>query len=170
LYEDSIPEGIYVKEAQLDSDFELLFPDTYVNNISERLSLYTQLNEIRDESSLEQFEKQLVDSFGPLPKPAIDLLNSVRIKWTAQELGLEKIVMKKGKLLGYFVSDQQSAYYQSPVFTQVLQYAQTHPDAIRIKEKETRSGLRLMLTIEGIDNIDAALTGLKAFLQEIPAT
>ncbi|MBT8322817.1 MAG: transcription-repair coupling factor, partial [Eudoraea sp.] len=170
LYEDSMPEGNYVKEAQLDSDFELLFPDSYVNNISERLSLYTQLNEIKDDSSLSQFENQLVDRFGPLPKPAIDLLNSVRIKWTAQELGLEKIVMKKGKLLGYFVSDQQSAYYQSPVFTQVLQYAQTHPDAFRIKEKETRSGLRLMLTIEGIDNIDAALTGLKAFLQEIPAT
>lgn len=169
LYEDSETEGHYVKEAQLDSDFELLFPDSYVNNISERLSLYTQLNEIRDDTSLQQFENQLVDRFGPLPGPAVDLLNSVRIKWTAQELGLEKIVMKKGKLLGYFVSDQQSAYYQSPIFSQVLQYAQTHPDNIRIKEKNTRSGLRLMLTIEGIDNIDAALSGLNAFLHSVPA-
>ncbi|MDX1315615.1 MAG: TRCF domain-containing protein, partial [Eudoraea sp.] len=152
LYADEEHKGSFVKEAQLDSDFELLFPDSYINNISERLSLYTRLNEVKDESELREFEAQVVDRFGPLPEPARDLLNSVRIKWVAQELGLEKVVMKKGKLLGYFISDQESAYYQSPVFTRVLRYAQEHPGNVKIKEKKTRSGLRLLLTLEGIEH------------------
>ncbi|MBT8320742.1 MAG: DEAD/DEAH box helicase, partial [Eudoraea sp.] len=168
LYADAEHKGSYVKESQLDSDFELLFPDTYINNISERLNLYTRLNEVKDETELKEFEAQVLDRFGPLPEPAKDLLNSVRIKWIAQELGLEKVVMKKGKLLGYFISDQESEYYQSPVFTRVLQYAQAHPGNVKIKEKQTRSGLRLMLTIEDIDHIDAALAALGAFQEQVP--
>lgn len=170
LYADEEHLGNYVKETQLDSDFELLFPDTYINNISERLNLYTQLNEVKDEEALQAFETQLVDRFGSLPDAASDLLNSVRIKWVAQELGLEKVVMKKGKLLGYFVSDQQSEFYQSPVFTEILHYAQAHPANIKIKEKQTRSGLRLLLTLDHIDQIDAALQALNAFREKVPTS
>ena len=169
LYTGTEDKESFVKEAQLDSDFELLFPDSYINNISERLNLYTRLNEVKDETELMEFEAQVVDRFGPLPEPATDLLNSVRIKWIAQDLGLEKVVMKKGKLLGYFISDQESAYYQSPVFTWVLQHAQAHPGNVKIKEKQTRNGLRLLLTLEGIEHIDDALQSLYAFQAEVPA-
>ena len=169
LYEDAEHKGSYVKESQLDSDFELLFPDSYINNISERLNLYTRLNEVKDETELMEFEAQVVDRFGPLPEPARDLLNSVRIKWIAQELGLEKVVMKKGKLLGYFISDQDSAYYQSSVFTGVLRHAQAHPGNVKIKEKQTRSGLRLLLTLEDIEHIDDALKALWEFQGQVPA-
>ena len=169
LYEEAEHKGSYVKESQLDSDFELLFPDSYINNISERLNLYTRLNEVKDETELMEFEAQVVDRFGPLPEPARDLLNSVRIKWIAQELGLEKVVMKKGKLLGYFISDQDSAYYQSSVFTGVLRHAQAHPGNVKIKEKQTRSGLRLLLTLENIEHIDDALKALWEFQGQVPA-
>tara|TARA_R110002124_G_scaffold17532_3_gene73203 strand:+ start:53705 stop:57049 length:3345 start_codon:yes stop_codon:yes gene_type:complete len=154
----------FVKETVIDTDFELLFPDDYVNNITERLNLYTKLNEIKDEAALQKFEQELVDRFGELPQSAIDLFNSVRIKWIAIVMGLERVVMKKGKLVGYFVSDQQSAFYQSEAFTKVLQYVQSHPNAVTMKEKQTRSGLRLMLTFDRITSINKALQALKSFM------
>lgn len=162
LYADQASEDKeYVKDTQIDSDFELLFPDDYINNISERLNLYTQLNNVKNEEELEKFEAELVDRFGELPTQAEDLLNSVRIKWIAAAIGLEKIVMKQGKLIGYFIADQNSAFYQSPAFTKVLQYVQTHPHACTMKEKKTRSGLRLLLTFEKVTSVDRALQVLK---------
>jgi transcription-repair coupling factor (superfamily II helicase) len=153
----------YVKEMVIDTDFELLFPDDYVNNITERLNLYTKLNELKTESELQKFENELVDRFGELPKPAVDLLNSVRIKWIALSMGLERVVMKKGRLVGYFVSDQQSAFYQSPAFTKVLQYVQTHSSSVKMKEKETRTGLRLLLTLEQMTSVQKVLFILQEF-------
>ncbi|WP_430965454.1 transcription-repair coupling factor [Spongiimicrobium sp. 2-473A-2-J] len=147
----------FVKDTQIDSDFELLFPDDYINNITERLNLYTQLNGVKDEEGLQKFETQLVDRFGELPEPAIDLLNSVRIKWIANGIGLEKIVMKKGKLIGYFISDQQSDFYQSDTFTKVLHFVQAHTDRCKIKEKQTRNGLRLLLVFEQVRSVTKAL-------------
>ena len=85
----------YVRDLQLDTDFELLFPDDYINNITERLSLYTELNQVTNEEGLQHFEAKLVDRFGELPPQAVDLLNSVRIKWIAISIGLEKVVLKK---------------------------------------------------------------------------
>lgn len=153
----------YVKDCQIDTDFELLFPDKYINNISERLNLYKQLNELNKESELATFRDQLVDRFGPLPKQAEDLLTSVRIKWIARELGLEKVVMKKGRMTGYFIGDQQSDFYQSPVFTRILQYVQQHPEKYRIKEKETRNGLRLLLQFKDIPSVDDAYRAISPF-------
>jgi transcription-repair coupling factor (superfamily II helicase) len=151
----------YVKDTQIDTDFELLFPDDYINNISERLNLYTQLNNLKTEEELQKFEAELVDRFGELPAEAEDLLNSVRIKWIASKIGLEKIVMKQGKLIGYFIADQQSQFYQSKSFTRVLQYVQTHPQSCTMKEKKTRSGLRLLLTFEKVTSVDKALKVLQ---------
>ncbi|MGN7515605.1 MAG: transcription-repair coupling factor [Allomuricauda sp.] len=156
-------EKVYVKEMQLDTDFELLFPDDYINNITERLNLYTQLNDVADEEGLQKFEAQLVDRFGELPEPAVDLMNSVRIKWIATHIGLEKVIMKKGKFIGYFIADQQSSFYQSAIFTQILQYAQTHPQVVKLKEKQTRNGLRLLLVFDKITSVDKALQVLEPF-------
>ena len=162
LYADQVSEDKeYVKDTQIDTDFELLFPDDYINNISERLNLYTQLNNIKTEEELEKFEAELVDRFGELPDPAADLLNSVRIKWIAAAIGLEKIVMKQGKMIGYFIADQNSNFYQSKAFTRVLQYVQTHTQNCTMKEKKTRSGLRLLLTFEKVTSVDRALKVLK---------
>jgi transcription-repair coupling factor (superfamily II helicase) len=154
---------IFVKETVIDTDFELLFPDDYINNITERLSLYQKLNSLESEVQLQQFEKELIDRFGELPEQAEDLLNSVRIKWIAIAMGLERVVMKQKKLVGYFISDQQSAFYQSPMFSRVLQYVQSHPQRVTMKEKQTRNGLRLLLTFDRIGSVEKALQALEPF-------
>ncbi|WP_026451765.1 transcription-repair coupling factor [Aequorivita capsosiphonis] len=174
LYDDTSSESIlsgaegrgdrkFVKEITIDADFELLFPDDYVNNITERLNLYTKLNQLKNEAELQKFEKELLDRFGELPREAEDLLNSVRIKWLAISMGLERLIMKKKKMVGYFVADQQSAFYQSPSFSKVLQYVQIHRQKVTMKEKQTRNGLRLILTFEGISSVDKALNALEPF-------
>ncbi|WP_299246111.1 transcription-repair coupling factor [uncultured Aquimarina sp.] len=161
LYEDDQKEKVYLKDTQIDTDFELLFPDDYINNITERLNLYTELNEIKDEEGLQAYEKRLVDRFGEIPDQAVDLLNSVRTKWIATSIGLEKIIMKQDKLIGYFISDQQSSFYQSPIFSKVLQFVQKNPGKCKMKEKNTRNGLRLLLTFENIDSVNKALKVLQ---------
>ena len=162
LYEET--EGkdkIFVKETQLDSDFELLFPDDYINNTTERLNLYTELNTLKTEEDLIKFESQLIDRFGAYPTQVEDLLNSVRIKWIATGIGLEKVVLKKGILMGYFISDQESAFYQSSEFSIVLSYVQQHSETCRLKEKQTRNGLRLLLIFDGIKSVNKALEVLE---------
>ena len=147
----------FVKELQIDTDFELLFPDEYINNVNERLSLYNELGNCKKEEELLAFENKLIDRFGPLPKEAKALLNSIKIKWIATKIGIEKLVMKQGKMIGYFVSDQQSDYYTSKVFTKMLQFVQQHGNICKMKEKETKNGLRLLLTFENVKSINKAL-------------
>lgn len=147
----------YVKELQIDTDFELLFPDEYINNITERLNLYNELGTIKDEGSLLAYETKLIDRFGVLPKEAKALLNSIRIKWIAMQMGIEKIIMKQGKLIGYFVGDQQSEYYNSKQFKRMLQFVQQNGNICKMKEKETKNGLRLLLTFDNVKSINKAL-------------
>ncbi|KAB1066894.1 transcription-repair coupling factor [Tamlana haliotis] len=165
LYDEPEEDKIYVKDVTIDTDFSLLFPDDYVNNIAERLNLYTQLNNLKSEDELHIFEKDLIDRFGELPTQVVDLLNSVKIKWLATKIGFEKIIMKQGKLIGYFINDQQSRFYQSPSFTKVLQFVQTHPNACKMKEKQTRNGLRLMITFDKIKTVKQALEALKPIVE-----
>ncbi len=163
LYGEENDNKVYVKETQIDTDFSLLFPDDYINSIPERLNLYTDLNKLKTEKELKVFEKQLIDRFGNLPTEAVDLMNSVRLKWIATKIGLEKIVLKQQQFIGYFVSDQQSDFYQSPTFTKVLQFVQQNPTEVQMKEKQTRSGLRLLLKMQDIDTVETALFKLQAF-------
>lgn len=161
LYKDDGKEKEYVKDVTIDSDIEMLFPDDYVNNISERLNLYTQLNNLKTEEEIQKFETEIIDRFGELPTQVVDLFNSVRVKWLATKMGLEKVVMKQGKLIGYFITDQKSGFYQSNGFTKILQYIQSHPGACKMKEKQTRNGLRLLLTFENIKTVRQALAVLR---------
>jgi len=158
LYKDGSDEPkTFVKEIQVDTDFELLFPDDYINIITERLNLYSELGTLETEEELQQYEQRLVDRFGDLPVQAIDLLNSVRLKWIAKSIGFERIVLKQHKLIGYFIADQQSAFYQTEIFTRILQFVQQHMTICKMKEKETKQGLRLLLTFDNITSIEKAL-------------
>lgn len=160
LYEQK-EDKPHVTEVNIDSDFELLFPDDYINSITERLALYSKLNKIEDEKGLENYRNELEDRFGELPDEAEDLLTSVRIKWLATSIGLEKIVMKQGRFIGYFVADQQSKFYQSESFSRVLKAVQNNPGKLKMKEKQTRAGLRLLLTAENVKNVDRVYEILK---------
>ncbi len=154
----------FVKETVIDTDFELLFPDDYVNSISERLNLYNKLGELKTEEELQKYEANLVDRFGELPIQAVDLLDSVRIKWLAIAIGLERVIMKQNRMVGYFVADQQSSFYQSPSFEKVIQFVQNNPTLALMKEKNTRNGLRLIITFDKINSIKKALQSLKPIM------
>ncbi|MRX39099.1 transcription-repair coupling factor [Flavobacterium sp. LC2016-23] len=155
--ENDIETKEYVKDLQIDTDFELLFSDEYINNVTERLSLYNELGSVKNEAELVIFQNKLIDRFGPMPPRANALMNSIRIKWIATNVGIEKLVMKKGKMIGYFVSDQQSDYYQSSKFRKVLQFVQKHSNLCTMKEKQTPNGLRLLLTFENVKSTKRAL-------------
>jgi transcription-repair coupling factor (superfamily II helicase) len=155
--ENNLETKDYVKDLQIDTDFELLFSDEYINNVSERLSLYNELGAVKNEEELIVFQNKLIDRFGPMPPRAKALMNSIRIKWIATRIGIEKLVMKQGKMIGYFISDQQSDYYQSNRFHKVLQFVQKHPNLCKMKEKQTPAGLRLLLTFDNVKNTRTAL-------------
>jgi transcription-repair coupling factor (superfamily II helicase) len=159
LYEadNDIETKEFVKEFTIDTDFELLFPDEYINNVSERLILYNELSNVKTETEIQQFEQKLIDRFGALPKEAVALLNSVRIKWKATHIGIEKLILKQGKMIGYFIGDQQSDYYQTSHFHKVLKFVQQNGNLCKMKEKETKNGLRLLLTFENVKSINNAL-------------
>ena len=163
LYADEAQQSVYLTDTQLDSDFELLYPDNYINSITERLNLYNELSNLKNEEELSQYEYRLIDRFGALPPQAKDLLNSVRIKWLATQMGIERLVMKQGKMLGYFIADQQSKFYQSGAFQRVLAFVQRNSDKCHLNEKETRNGLRLIITFDKITSIDKALRIISGF-------
>ena len=155
--EDSGLEKEYVKDLQIDTDFELLFSDEYINNVTERLSLYNELGNMTNEEELVVFQNKLIDRFGPMPPRANALMNSIRIKWVATKVGIEKLVMKKGKMIGYFVADQNSDFYTSKRFHQVIQFVQKNSNICVMKEKQTPAGLRLLLTFDNVKTTRRAL-------------
>ncbi|WP_209319818.1 transcription-repair coupling factor [Ancylomarina longa] len=152
----------FINDCQIDTDMEILFPDTYVESISERIRLYRELDNMKEEGEIQQFESQIKDRFGELPLASLDLLNVVRLRWLALDLGIEKLVLKSHKMVLYFISDQESAYYQSPQFSRVLQFVQSQTIPCKMKEAKNR----LKLSFEHIDGIKKASETLAQILSE----
>ena len=142
------------KEVNIDTDFELMLPDFYVNSIEERLSLYQKLAEIQDNKKLKEFENELIDRFGNLPKEAVNLLKSVELKWLAAEIGFDKIVMKNGIFLGYFPDNPQDKFYQSEKFRNIIAYLSQNPREAQLKEKSGKEGNQLMMRKDAVKNVD----------------
>lgn len=157
---------IYVKEVQVDTDFEILFPDDYINVVNERLTLYNELSAIKEEQLLIDFKKNLEDRFGKIPTQGEELLNTLRLKWLSAKIGLERLIIKNKKCVGYFLSDQESGFYQSSIFNQILQSVQKKDQRIILKEKQTRNGLRLLLVIDGIHSIKELLDRLGSMVND----
>jgi transcription-repair coupling factor (superfamily II helicase) len=157
--DDIIPIRSYITDCHIDTDLELLFPDEYVGNISERLRLYRILDNIGSEEKLKDFENELIDRFGDLPDPTRELLQVVRLRWLAIKMGFPKIILKKNKLIAHFITDPVSPYYQSPVFASILSFIQTRTQHYQLKET---SG-KLTLHIDHISSITQAIEILQLF-------
>jgi len=142
----------YAGDCQIDTDLQLLFPDRYIQSTSERMLLYRELDNLENEEALALFETGLVDRFGQLPPESIELIEVVRLRWAAVKLGMEKIILKKHKMICHFVSNPQSSFYQSPAFGQMLQYVQAHPQSCRMKEGNNK----LSLIFEKVKNVKKA--------------
>ncbi|NQX81763.1 MAG: transcription-repair coupling factor [Flavobacteriaceae bacterium] len=163
LYEDKESDTVndYIKDIQIDTDLEIMIPDDYVSVVSERLKLYNLLNNIENEEELIKYEIDLKDRFGEIPEPTEALLDSVRLKWIAKKSGLEKVVLKKKRMIGYFIQDPQSDFYKTDVFSKMLQYVHSNRTSSVMKEKETKSGKKLIITFIKINDVKTALNTLR---------
>lgn len=157
--ETQASEG-YVDECVIETDLDLRFPVEYIGNLTERLSLYKELDSIDNEDALQEFSHRLEDRFGPLPPSAAGLIDTIRLRKLACWLAIEKIVLKNNQMVCHFVANEHSPFYNSPEFGQILRYVQAHPRRCRLKQ--TRS--HLSLTVLNITSIDKAMMLLNEWL------
>jgi len=143
----------YVREVHIDTDLEVLFPDEYIDNISERIRLYRLLDNIQSEEELVTFKKNLEDRFGPVPHETIELLHVVTLRRAAARLGFEKIILKRRTLVFHLVNKPESSYYSSKIFRNLLSALQKDPQRFRLKEVINK----LVLTTSEVPSIVAAL-------------
>lgn len=152
----------YVFDCTIDTDLEILIPDEYVENIGERLSLYTQLDNIEGAGELLIFEEELKDRFGPLPVQVIDLLTAVRCRETAKELGFEKLILKNKVMRLYFISNPESPYFESKKFHHILDYIQNQTNKAKLKQ----SGKNFFLTVSDIKDMNDVAWFLEGMAEE----
>ena len=120
----------FVSDCTIDTDLEILIPDAYVESISERLSLYTKLDNCEDEKELTAFHVSMIDRFGPMPAAVEDLFITVRCRWLAVDLGFEKMTLKDETLRCYFINRPDSPYFESELFKRVLAYLQDRKSVV----------------------------------------
>ena len=156
LFKNELLKGlndIVVQDCVIETDLEILIPEQYVGNISERLSLYSKLDSIKEESELKDFLDNIIDRFGAIPVPVNDLIKTVRLRWLAEKLGFEKVTLKNETMKCYFVPSDNEKYFQSPIFSRVIKYVQSNPKKCQMREYKKR----LILTIEEAQTVDIAI-------------
>lgn len=151
LFKDQLEEKKdYISDCTIDTDLEILIPDSYIESIQERLNLYQELDNITLEDKLQAFEKDLVDRFGPIPAPVSDLFTTIRCRWMAIRLGFEKMILKDEKLRCYFINNPDSPYFESVTFNHLLNYIQTRTNNARLKQV----GKNFMLVVEKVKSME----------------
>ena len=141
----------FATECTIDTDLEILIPDDYVESITERLSLYTQLDDLESEEDLDKFANGLIDRFGPLPEQVSGLFTTIRCRRVARELGFEKLILKNEQLRMYFISNPDSPYFESATFNNIMQYIQTGTNNARLKQV----GKNFMLIAERMKDMES---------------
>ena len=156
----------WCNDCQLESDLTIGFPPTYIENISERISLYRELDSLNDEDALLAYQKRLIDRFGKLPEEAEQLLNVVRLRWLCCRLGIEKVILKQERLSLYFTTKSEK-YWQSEMFCKVVEFVMSRPQRCRLVEDKDRKGKptgRRYATVQQVKTISGALTLLNKIL------
>jgi len=143
---------LIVQDCVIETDLEILIPDTYINNTSERLQLYARLDNIKDEDQLTKFSAEVKDRFGPIPPSVEELINSVRLRWYGERLGFEKLSLKGDKLRAYFITNNDQ-YFNSDTFGHILNFVKTHSRRCKMRD----SAGKAMLVIDNITSVDAAI-------------
>jgi len=151
----------YVQDCTIDTDLEILIPDTYVESITERLSLYTRLDNCDTEEELEEFHKELTDRFGPIPAQVEALFDTVRIRKLAVSLGFEKMILKEDALRGYFINRPDSPYYESEPFRKILEFIQKQTNKAKLKQ----AGKIFLLVVDDLHSMRELLQ----FMQRVAA-
>ena len=138
VFKDELQQKLdYVTDCTIDTDLEILIPESYVESITERLSLYTQLDHLEAAADLEAFGEQLKDRFGPLPNQVQELITTIRCRKLAKSLGFERLFVKNGKMKLYFISNPESPYFESEDFNNIMNYIQTGVTGVQMKQVGT---------------------------------
>ncbi|MBR2935558.1 MAG: transcription-repair coupling factor [Paludibacteraceae bacterium] len=156
----------WCNDCQLESDLTIGFPPTYIENIAERISLYRELDSLNDEDALLAYQKRLIDRFGKLPEEAEQLLNVVRLRWLCCKMGIEKVILKQERLSIYFTT-KSNKYWQSEMFSKVVEFIMTRPQRCRLLEDKDRQGKptgKRYATIQQVKTISGALTLLNKII------
>lgn len=164
LFKEEKNTSDYVKDVQIETDYEMLIPDEYVNNIQERLNLYTELDTLNNEEELEQFSKRLEDRFGNVPVQVHTLFDALRLRWLCKTLGFERCILKNNKLQCFFVLNPQSTFYETEYFKNFLAYLGTAGIEHNLRLKQSRN--YLMVIREDTNSFEEA----KSVLLEIRET
>ncbi|MBT5932138.1 MAG: transcription-repair coupling factor [Flavobacteriales bacterium] len=154
--------GSYSEDCIFETDYEVRIPDHYVNDVTERLSLYQELDHIESMEKLLEFEARMKDRFGTIPKEVKELFFSFELRWLAQKLGLERLVIKSEKMVGWFIADPKSSFYQTDVFSELLKKIMNMGQGYRLIQKQDK----LRLVVEPISNIREAYQKLNALYEE----
>lgn len=152
LFKDDQVHKLESKDCSVETDIEAMIPDSYVRNISERLSLYNELSNLHSDEQLNQFGLALTDRFGILPQEVIELLELIRLREAGKHLGLEKLILKNNTLGAYFPDEKKQSYYQSDLFAQLLKYVQQNAQRCKMKQK----GNHLVLSVHHVTDIRQA--------------
>ncbi len=147
-------------DAQVETDIAVCFPTDYIENISERITLYRELDNLHSEDQLLDYRKRLIDRFGVLPQPAEELLDVVRLRWLCCRLGIEKILLK-GEHMTMYLVQHKDAFWQSQVFGNMIQYAATRAERCSLHEERDKKGIktgRRYITITNVKTINGAIT------------
>lgn len=151
----------FVSDCTIDTDLEILIPDSYVESITERLSLYTRLDNCEKEEELQNFYAEMIDRFGPIPTEVEDLFTTVRCRWLAVDLGFEKMSLKENTMRCYFVNKNDSPYFESDTFKNILSYLQTGTNKARLKQVAKN----FLLVVDDVKG----MTEMHRFLQQMHA-
>jgi transcription-repair coupling factor (superfamily II helicase) len=155
LYDEPVKKD-FVKDCVIETDLEIMLPDRYVSNITERLSLYKELDGLESEEELLKYQEKLIDRFGPVPQQTQELINTIRLRRTARKLGFEKLTLKNNVMTATFVTSKDSPFYQSSVFSSVLQFIQVYHQTVRMKEVNDK----LSLTFKDVNSVSKAIQSL----------
>jgi transcription-repair coupling factor (superfamily II helicase) len=151
LFKDELLGKVFkIEDCQVETDLEILIPDTYISNISERLSVYNSIDALKNKEELNIFKQSLIDRFGKLPNEVVTLFEVVNVRWKAENIGFEKITLKNNILKGFFVSEKHQEYYQTDKFGKILDYIKMHPKECSLKQIKEK----LIFTAEKATNID----------------
>jgi transcription-repair coupling factor (superfamily II helicase) len=154
----------YVNDCTIDTDLEILIPDSYVESITERLSLYTQLDNIENEEELQMFAEEFRDRFGPIPPQVEELFTTIRCRRMACELGFEKLILKNEQLRFYFINNPDSPYFESAIFNHILAYIQRRTNNARLKQV----GKNFLLIVDNVKNMSAVHAFLDGIIRAKP--
>ena len=165
LFQDNLVyekvSGSFLSDCVLETDLEILIPQEYITNTSERLRLYNDLDNVETDDALLTLQNSTKDRFGALPEPVNELIKSVRLRWLGRDFGLDKIVLKNSTMKLHILEGKKEAYFLSSAFKNLIQFAQNHPQRCKIKEQNQK----LIFSIDHVHSLDDSFPVFASFLK-----